>query len=173
RNLEVFLFGEPLYTSAKDLELLVWLIVLTGVLLCFMYNDMVFASFSTSLARSRRGRANLCPNLFIVLLGVIVNVSIQIVGVLLINGLLIVPAATAANISTNMRQFFHRAVALAVCVGLVGYWLSLIVRIPISVGDPLRLGASGTIVVLSVLVFVLSMLIGPIGRVARRTFSTS
>src|SRR5262249_55939097 len=99
RNLETFLFGEPLYTRAQDLEMLIWLILLTGALLYFLYNDMVFGSFSTSLARSRRVRTRLCQYLFIVLLGIIVNVSIQIVGVLLINGLLIVPAATAANIS--------------------------------------------------------------------------
>ena len=171
RNLEAFLFGEPTYTTIEDLELLFWLILLTAVLLYFMYNHMVFASFSSSLARSRRVPTRLSQYLFIVLLGIIVNVSIQIVGVLLINGLLIVPAATAANLSANMRQFFRRSVVLALAVGLGGYWLSLDLTMPTSGGDRLRFGHSGTIVVLSVLIFALSMLTGPLTRLCKRSFA--
>ena len=57
----------------------------------------MLASFNPSLARSRRvpvALNNYCSSL---LLALIVNFSISAVGVLLINALLIVPAATASN----------------------------------------------------------------------------
>jgi zinc transport system permease protein len=165
-NLEMFLFGYPTDATADDIEWLFWLALLTGV---FLYNDSVFASFNTSLARSRGVRVRLCQYLFIMLLGIIVNLSIQIVGVLLINALLIVPAATAANLSRNMRQFFWFSVLTALGVAFFGYWLSLELKIPDPPREPLKFGVSGTIVVLSVLCFTASMLLGPWLR--RRTLA--
>src|SRR5262249_14770834 len=158
---------DPTFATAEDLEMLFWLAILTALFLVFMYNHMVFGSFSSSLARSRRVPTRLSHYLFIVLLGIIVNLSIQTVGVLLINGLLIVPAATAANVSANMKQFFRRSVLIAFVVGGIGYWLSLVLSIPDPPRSPLRFGISGTIIVLSVLLFVLSMLIGPLRRLLR------
>jgi zinc transport system permease protein len=157
-NLENFLFGEPGTATAPEIDLLFWLAVVTACFLMFFYNHMVFASFSPSLARSRRVPARISQYLFITLLGMIVNLSIQIVGVLLINALLIVPAATAANLSRNMRQFYRRSILLAAGVGFFGYWGSLHLQIPDPPRDPLKFGTSGVIVVLSVLLFFASML---------------
>jgi zinc transport system permease protein len=165
--LEQFLFGEPSTAQAGDLEALIWLLAVTGVFLYVGYNEMVLASFSTSLARSRGVSTRLWHYGFIVLLGVIVNLCIQIVGVLLINAMLIVPAATAANWSRNMRQFFRNSVLLAIAVGVLGLWLALNVQIPDPPRSPLTFGVSGTIVVTSVLFFVLSMLTSPLVRLVR------
>ena len=96
--------------------------------------------------------------LFIVLLALMVNLSQQITGTLLINGLLIVPAAAAANIAPNLRQLFWLSIAIAMAVGLGGYLLSWEIgnRFP-----KYSIGTSGTIIVLSVIVFVASV---PLGR---------
>jgi zinc transport system permease protein len=90
---------------------------------------------------------------------VLVNLIIAAVGVLLINALLIVPAATAANWSRNMRQFFRRSVLLAVAAGLIGFQLSLTLTVKDPAGQSLKLGVSGLIVVVSVLLFTLSMVL--------------
>lgn len=172
-SLENFLFGNPDTASAQDIELLLGLLVLICVFLWRLYNDMVFASFSTSLARSRRVPTRLSHYLFIVLLGIIVNLCIQIAGVLLINGLLIVPAATAANISSNMRQFFRRSVAIAVFVGIAGWWLARVLQFPTQHGPPLQFSTGGVILVLSVILFAISMMVGPLGRRAKRAFAKS
>jgi zinc transport system permease protein len=167
-NLEALLFGDPTLATELDLELLTWLLLLTGTFLWLGYNDMVFASFSTSLARSRGISTRLWDYGFIVLLGVIVNLCIQVVGVLLINAMLIVPAATAANWSRNMRQFFRNSVLLALLVGVLGFGISLFLQIPDPPREALRFGISGTIVVTSVLFFTLSMLTSPLSRLLRR-----
>ena len=68
-------------------------------LFVWRYNQLVFASFNPSLARTRADDASRLNNyLFIVLLALIVNLSIKAVGALLINALLVVPAAAAANL---------------------------------------------------------------------------
>ncbi len=160
---ENFLFGDLVTVSAEDLIYLFALAVITGVLLAWLYNDMVFTSFNPSLARSRRIPVRLCLYLFIVLLAVIVNLCLKIVGALLINALLIVPAATAANLCRNMRQLFWSTIALCLAVGVVGQWVSWELKLPDpgGAGDPIRFGTGGTIVVLSVILFFVSMWLGP------------
>src|SRR5438874_2315748 len=84
----------------------------SALLLAWMYNSLVFASFNPSLARSRRVPVRWCNYLFIVLLAVIVNVCLRVVGALLINAMLVVPAAAAGNVARNMKQLFWITVVL-------------------------------------------------------------
>jgi len=162
-NLEDFLFGDPLLVEAGDLIVLAGLAALTAGLLALIYNPLLLASFNSSLALSRRVPSRACNYAFVMLLAVIVNLCLRSVGALLINALLIVPAATAANLSRNMRQFFWLTVALCVGACLAGHWLSWEVGGKIHV----ELGISGTIVLLSVGLFVLSGLAQPL--LARRS----
>lgn len=165
-SLEDFLFGDPLTASSDDLSFLFVLLVVTAALMSFMYNRLVFASFNPSLARSRRIPAQVYNFVFIVLLALIVNVCLKTVGVLLINALLIVPAATMGNVARNMRQLFWGTILLCLLISGTGLWLSAVVRFP----DPnnpraaIQLGIGGTMVVLAVMLFFLSMAIAPAVR---------
>jgi zinc transport system permease protein len=152
-NVEDFLFGSPLFAKESDLLLV---FVLGGVLayvLVHRYNQFVLASFNPSLARSRNVPLRWCNYLFIVLLALIVNLCLRAVGALLINALLVVPAATAANLSRNLRQMFWVSIALSLTAGVAGLWISNSAQIPVGHGDTLQLGPAGTVVVLSVLFF--------------------
>jgi zinc transport system permease protein len=162
REPETFLFGSVHNTEAIDLIRLFGLLVLTTVVLVLCYNQFVFASFNASLARSRRIPLRFLNYLFIVLLALVVNLVLNVVGVMLVTALLIVPAATASNLSRNMRQMFWWTIALSLAAGLLGLWVSLSVEVPMGRGlPPLELGAGGCIVVLSVLGFALSMFVAP------------
>lgn len=159
-NPENFLFGSVLFVSETDLVYLAVLLLLTVGLFLWRYNQFFFASFSPSLARTRRINLRLNDYLFIVLLALVVNLSIRAVGALLINALLVVPAASAANVSRNMRQMFWLTVAFCVGSGLFGYWLSTVLSIPTRSGGPTQLGPSGTIVITCVVLFFGTMLGG-------------
>jgi zinc transport system permease protein len=162
---ENFLFGDPLTVRSQDLVYLCLLLLATGVFLVWMYNDFVLASFNPSLALSRRIHIGLCNFAFIVLLALIVNLSLQTVGVLLINAMLVVPAATAANLCRNMRQLFWVTIFLCLFVGVAGEWISWNITLATSRGaQPLSFGVGGIMVVLSVLLFFASMYLGPLIR---------
>ncbi len=152
-KVEKFLFGDPLGVKSFDLLVLFSLLVFTTAILGFMGNAFVFTSFNPSLARSRNIPVRLCDYVFIALLGMIVNICLNTVGALLINALLVVPAATAANLSRNLRQMFWLTIVLSLFSGVIGLWVSF-VQYPLT---GLKLGDSGCIVVLSVLLFFLSM----------------
>jgi zinc transport system permease protein len=162
-NPENFLFGDPVLVTNEELLWIALLAVGTALLMGWMYNFVVFASFNPSLARSRRIPVRLCNYLFILLLAVIVNLCLKIVGALLINALLIVPAATAANLCRNMRQLFWTTVGLCVLVGVGGHVLSWEIKLPAphNYGNPIHPGIGGSIVVLSVILFFASMATGP------------
>jgi zinc transport system permease protein len=161
---EQFMFGSPLFVEPIDLLFLGLLVVGVVVVLVLHYNAVVFASFNPSLARSRRVPLRLYNYLFIVLLAFVVNLSIRAVGALLINALLIVPAAAAANLARNLREMFWLSVILSVGSGLGGLWLSFNVRLPVGPGEPLEFGPAGLIVCVSVLLFFLSMPLGALLR---------
>jgi zinc transport system permease protein len=155
---ERFLFGGPLSVAWHDLVILAILFAITLLLFAWKYNQFVLASFNPSLARSRRVPVALDNYLFVFLLALIVNFSISAVGVLLINGLLIVPAATASNVSVNMRQMFRYTFVLSLLTGIVGLFLSWRWT-PLIGGQPIEFGASGTITCVGVILFAGSMTI--------------
>lgn len=160
---ESFLFGDPLYVTTEQLLVLIFLLILVALSLVLMHNALAFSSFNASLAHSRRIGLRLSNYVFIVLLALIVNLSLKTVGALLINGLLVVPAATAANLSRNMRQMFWLSTGISVAVGLAGASIAETVSIPDAAGgDPVRFAWAGTIVVLSVILFFASMVVGPL-----------
>jgi zinc transport system permease protein len=157
-SIEDFIFGNPTSVRSWEVTLLIGLSIGTAVFLAIMYNWMVLASTSPSLAHSRQVPVRLCRYLFIVLLALMVNLSQQITGTLLINGLLIVPAAAAANLANNLRQMFWYSMAISLLVGFAGYVLSW--EISCIYYQTFSIGISGTIIVLSVFTFVVSIFLG-------------
>lgn len=159
-KLEDFLFGDPLLVRAEDIVYLAVLTLVTAFTLFLTFNDLLLSGFNTSLALSRRVPIRLVSYVFIMLLALVVNLCVRTVGVLLINALLVVPAATAANLSRNLRQVFWGTVALCLFCCLVGQGISWEVETRTQV----RLGIPGTTILVSVALFVLSAVIGPMLR---------
>jgi len=157
---EQFLFGDPNAIPSIDLLFLFLLAILTLAILVLISNQLLFTTFNLSLARSRNLPVRFYNIVFIVLLSLIVNLSLRTVGALLINALLIVPAATAANLCSNLRQMFWTSLGLSFGVSVVGYLWSL------ELNERLgwEMGQAGFIVVLAVVAFAVSMVLGPLIR---------
>jgi zinc transport system permease protein len=156
-NPESFLFGSPLFVQAPDILALLILAAVLFLVLWRRYNDFVLVSFNPSLARSRQIPLRWCSYLFIVLLAMLVNLCITAVGALLINAMLVVPAATAANFGRNLRHMFWGSVLFSLASGISGLWVSNTVHWELPNGATLEFGPAGTIVVISVLLFFASV----------------
>lgn len=162
-RLEDFLFGDPMLVRGEDLVYLTVLALATAVVLTLSFNYLLLAGFNHSLALSRRVPAQLVNYVFIMLLALIVNLCIRTVGVMLINALLIVPAATAALLARNLRQVFWLTMGLCLGSSLVG----LTITWEVESRTKYRLGVSGTIILISVTVFVLTAIVTPALRERR------
>ena len=92
-----------------------------------MYNSLLLTSVNPSLARSRGVRIRLVECAFVVLVAVAVMLAIRWVGVMLINALLILPAAVGRNLARSSRQHAVWSVGIALLSGVAGllsayYW---------------------------------------------------
>lgn len=163
-NPEYFLFGNLVLIPDEDLFLLLVVFAIVTPLFAWRYNQIVFASFNATLARTRGLPARANDYLFIVLLALVVNLSIKAVGALLINALLVVPAAAAANWARNLRQMFWLTIGLCLSAGLLGFGLRNSVELRLGGGEPIPFGPSGLIVVVSVLLFFATMLVQAVWR---------
>ncbi len=120
----VYLIGDLLSISQTDLVTLGLVFIVVFILWIVVFNKLLLVSVSQALARSRGLRVNFYDYLFTILMAVIVTISIQWVGILIISSLLILPAAAARNIAQNMRQYHVCAVSAALISGLAGLILS-------------------------------------------------
>lgn len=161
-NPENFLFGNLVLISEEDLVFLGLLAIVVVPVFAWRYNQLVFASFNPTLARTRGLTIKLNDYLFIILLALVVNLSIRAVGALLINALLVVPAAAAMNLSRNLRQVFWLSIAFCIGSGLIGYTLRNSFEVRLGSGEPVPFGPSGLIVVTSVVIFFASMAAGSV-----------
>lgn len=172
QNPETFLFGDPMATTSQQIVYLLLLLVMTIFFLVFRYNSLVLSSFNNSLARSRRISVQLGNYLFIIFLAMTVNACLKVVGALLINALLILPAATAGNMSRTLRQFFWLSLVASLVAGLGGFLLSATWQPTIS-GKSLPLASGGVIVLLGTICFFTSILLGPLLRGKRALTATN
>jgi zinc transport system permease protein len=156
---DIFLFGSPLFVSPEELLLLLTLCLLAAGAIVWRYNAMAFAVISPPLAKSRGVAVRFGNYLFIILLALVVNISIKAVGVLLMNALLIVPAAAAINISANARQMVRHTLAISLLSGWLGYAICLRSELPVGFGEPLALSPGGTIVLTAVGLFFASIVL--------------
>lgn len=120
----VYLIGDLLSISQSDLLILTIVALLVIILWVLFFNKLLLISINQSLARSRGISVKLYEYLFSIIMAVVVTISIQWVGILIISSLLILPAASARNLANNMRQYHIYSVSIAVVSGISGLVLS-------------------------------------------------
>ena len=118
------LIGDILAVTPGDLLWLLLALAGTLILWALLYNSLLLTSVDSFLARSRGIRTRLVECAFVVMVAVAVMLSIRWVGVMLINALLILPAAAGRNIARSSRQHAAWSVAIALFSGLLGLTLS-------------------------------------------------
>ena len=118
------LVGDVLSVAQGDL--LALLLALVGTIACwiFLFNPLLITSVNAPLAQSRGIRSRMTEYAFTMLVAVAVMVSIRWVGVMLINSLLILPAAASRNVARSAAGYMRTSVIIALCCGVVGLALS-------------------------------------------------
>lgn len=122
------LVGDILSITPWEILYLVLLLIGTFIFWILCSNQLNSISINRSLAASRGIRVKLIENLFAVCIAVIVMLSIKWVGILIINALLILPAASARNISENMREYHFFSILFSLFSGIVGLIISYYVN---------------------------------------------
>ena len=125
-----YLVGDIL--SITNVEILYVFLTFITVMIFWYFtsNKLNVISINTSLAKSRGINIKLIDNIFVILIAIIVMISIRWIGILLINSLLILPAASSRNIAKNMRTYHLYSVIFSIFSGMLGLILSYYYNIP-------------------------------------------
>lgn len=123
-NYSSLLVGDILSITGKEILLLLGVFAVTIVFWTCCFNYIHAQSVSESLARSRGIPVILIDNAFAILLAVLVMLSVRWVGILIINALLILPAASARNLASNMQEYHRFSVMISLFSGIVGLVVS-------------------------------------------------
>lgn len=96
----------------------------------FTFNKLNVVSINSTLAKSKGISVKKIDNIFVILIAIMVMISIRWIGILLINSLLILPAASSRNIAKNMRQYHLFSVLISIFSGITGLIISYYFNIP-------------------------------------------
>ena len=117
------LFGDILAVTENDL-IIIWV---GGALILFVlkliWKPLFASTVNYELAEAEGMRPERVNAIFTILMAAIIAISIKMVGLLLITGMLIIPAAMARNISNNPKQMVLFSIIgglLSVVMGLFG-----------------------------------------------------
>ena len=123
-----YLVGDLLSVRPHEIWLLLVSFAAVVVLWVLIFNKVLLISINQSLAASRGVNTLLVDILFTVSIAVVVTITIQWVGLLIINSLIVLPAAASRNVTANMRQYHFVSVAISMFSGISGliasYWLN-------------------------------------------------
>ena len=123
------LVGDILSITPSEILSLVFVFCITLLFWVIGLNKLLAVSLNQTLARSRHIPVSFIENFFAVLTALIVMVSIKWVGILIINALLILPAASSRNIACNMREYHFFSVVFSVFSGVMGLIVSYYVNV--------------------------------------------
>jgi zinc transport system permease protein len=115
-----YLIGDLLSISPSEIILLFFIFIAVIIIWALIFNKIMLISVNQSLAGSRGIKTLPFEMIFTSVIAVIVTISIQWVGLLIINSLLVLPAAAAKNITSNVRTYTLFSVIISIFSGVCG-----------------------------------------------------
>ena len=119
-----YLIGDVLSVTPGELGMLAVVLLLVLVFWYLAGNKLTLTAIHPQLASSRGIRIGLLQTVFTAAVAVVVTLAISWVGLMILNSLLVLPAASARNISRNLRQYHLFSVLFALIAGILGLILS-------------------------------------------------
>jgi zinc transport system permease protein len=129
-QVESVLFGSLLTVTDADLLLLLTVGVLVAILLLRQYNRLLLDSLNPPLSSVAGNDSAFLEYFFALLLTVAIVVSLKIIGALLVEALVVVPAAAARNVARGARSYLLWSVAIAFLAGAGGLGISTQLLVP-------------------------------------------
>ena len=119
-----YLIGDILSVTPAEVGMLA--LVLVGVVIFWVVysNRLSLTAIHPQLASSRGIPVRFSQTVFTAAIAVVVTLSISSVGLLILNSLLVLPAASARNVARNLKQYHLFSVVFALFSGIVGLVIS-------------------------------------------------
>jgi len=157
-DLHAYLFGDILTLSNTDIYWMYGGGILVLMALIRYWSDLVLMTLDEDLAQAEKVNSWHMKLLLMFLMSIVVAVSVQMVGILLVSSMLIIPTATARQIARTPEAMAILAACIGVLAVMIGISISYFYDTP-----------SGPSIVTSCAAFF--FLILPIGYFCKKLFS--
>jgi zinc transport system permease protein len=144
-----YLFGSLVTVRQSDVYVISLLGIIVLITITLLYKEFVYLSFDEESAKVSGLPTNMLNILLITLAALTVSVSIPIVGVLLISALIVIPVVTALQFKKSFLQTIFIAEIFSVssvCIGIMSSFY-------------LNISTGGTIVIVSIFFFLISLMV--------------
>ena len=119
-----YLIGDILSVTPGEIGVLALVLIAVLAFWALYANRLTLTAIHPQLASSRGVPVVLSQTLFTVAIALVVTLCISSVGLLILNSLLVLPAASARNVSRNQRQYHGFSVVFALIAGIGGLTVS-------------------------------------------------
>ncbi|SIR89025.1 metal ABC transporter permease [Natronorubrum thiooxidans] len=146
-DIEGFLFGSLSIVSPEGAQMVAVLSVAVVAVIAITYKQLLFITFDEQAARVARLNVDRYNTLLIVMTAVVVVGAMQILGVILVAAMLVIPVATASQLSQSFRETLYLSVLFGQAAILGGLAFSIGASLP----------PGGSIVVVAIGFYVLAI----------------
>ena len=115
-----YLIGDILSVTPAQIGILAIVLLCVVLFWVLFSNRLTLTAIHPQLASSRGIPVGLSQTLFTTTIAVVVTLSISSVGLLILNSLLVLPAASSRNVAKNLRQYHLFSVLFALFAGIGG-----------------------------------------------------
>jgi zinc transport system permease protein len=149
--LDTVMFGSILTVNDTDISVLLIVTLITAVTALPLFNQMLLASLNPSLAHVRGIKVHLLEYVFVLLVTILTVACVKIIGAVLVEALLLIPAAAARNLNRSIRGFVMWSITFSTVSCLVGIYAPMRWDLPVPSG--------GAIILTGAVIFLVTMLI--------------
>lgn len=149
--LESVMFGSILTVNDLDMNVLLVVTVLTIALGLPFYNRMLVGSLNQSLAQVRGINVVAIEYLFILLVTLITVACVKIIGAVLVEALMLIPAAAARNLTRSLGGFVYTTMLIATISCIGGIVIPMQWDIPIPSGGAIVMVAAAFFIITTIL----------------------
>lgn len=119
-----YLIGDILSVTPGEIGALALVLLAVAALWVLRSNQLILTAIHPQLASSRGVKTARNETLFTVVIAVVVTLAMSWVGLMVINSLLVLPAASARNVAKNVRQYHLFSVLGALVASVAGLILA-------------------------------------------------
>jgi len=119
-----YLIGDILSITSGEIGTLALVLLMVLIFWAVYANRLILTAIHPQLASSRGIPVGLSQTVFVTAIAVVVTLSISSVGLLILNSLLVLPAASARNVARNLKQYHGLSVLFALAAGTGGLAVS-------------------------------------------------
>lgn len=149
--LDTVMFGSILTVNDTDITVLLITALLIGATALPLFNQMLLASLNPSLAHVRGVKVHLLEYVFVLLVTILTVACVKIIGAVLVEALLLIPAAAARNLNRSLRGFVLWSIAFSTVSCLLGIYAPMRFDLPVPSG--------GAIILTGAAIFLVTMII--------------